>query len=392
MPLSSHLLFSWHNIMLCLLMGLLSACSLHPAKKQQSTALPSFNYSLVSAEQVNDVPAISSLTYLTLSQRDELAAFVLRDSIKALPNRLKVAEFINHKMMNFNYEGQNHTSTESWENQSGNCMALALLTYSVAKELNVHTVFQVVHAAPILTNITSDILVTSDHVRTFLYDEKPDGHFLSGSVATVIDYFPDRFDRTGAIVSEKQFLAMFYRNLAADAMLEKQYQQAFLLLNKGLTLAPDYEALINMMAITHRRLGDEHTAEKLYRYALANNTNSISVLSNYRLLLELQNRTAEAQNINQHLLAIESSNPYSYYSLGIEALEFKDYKTTVIFLEKFIDSAPYFHPAYYALARAHVGLGQHKKAQDILQQAIALTDMPASKRNYLAKLNMLKDK
>lgn len=76
--------------------------------------------------------------------------------------------------------------------------------------------------------------------------------------------------------------------------------------------------------------------------------------------------------------------------MGIEALEFKDYKTTVIVLEKFIDNAPYFHPAYFALARAQLGLGNTKKAQKILKKAIELTDMPDSKKHYLAKLDMLK--
>ncbi|RPA56133.1 hypothetical protein EGC79_02635 [Shewanella vesiculosa] len=368
---------------------LLSACSVHSKNSQHASDLPQFNQALIHSTSTENVPEIASLTYLSEAQRQELAAFIAKDNIKALPNRLKVSEFIKHKMTNFNYEGKNYTSTESWKNQSGNCMALALLTYSVAKELNVYPVFQVVHAAPILTNITSDILVTSDHVRTFLYDEKPSGHFFSGGTATVIDYFPDRFDRTGAIVSESEFLAMFYRNLAADAMLAKQYEFAFILLERGLMLAPDYDALINMMAITHRRLGDEQTAEKLYLHALDIKPNSLAVLSNYRLLLELQNRIVAAKKIDQYLLSLESSNPYSYYSLGIEALEFKDYQTTVTFLEKFIDNAPYFHPAYFALARAQLGLGNTEKAQKILKKAIELTDMPDSKKHYLAKLDML---
>ncbi|MGX9463141.1 tetratricopeptide repeat protein [Shewanella sp. A14] len=390
MPMLSFNRLCQHNFVLLVCTVLLSACSANSVSNQHASRLPQFNHALIHSDFSENVPEIASLTYLSEAQREELAAFIARDNIKALPNRIKVTQFINHKMTNFNYEGKNYTSTESWSNQSGNCMALALLTYSVAKELNVYPVFQVVHAPPILTNITSDILVTSDHVRTFLYDEKPSGHFLSDSVASVIDYFPDRFDRTGAIISEPEFLAMFYRNLAADAMLAKQYEFTFMLLEKGLSLAPSYDALINMMAITHRRLGDEQTAEKLYQHALNIKPNSLAVLSNYRLLLELQSRIAEAEKIDQYLLSLESSNPYSYYSLGIEALEFKDYKTTVIFLEKFIDNAPYFHPAYFALARAQLGLGNTKKAQKILKKAIELTDMPGSKKHYLAKLDMLK--
>jgi len=372
---------------LCLLLS--SACTVNAEKAYKSDYLPEFNHSLVQKNTSFNVPSIDSLSRLSDMQRQELQAFISKDDMKNLPNRLKVAHFINHKMVNFNYEGRNSTSSESWESKSGNCMALALLTYSIAKELDIYPVFQVVYASPVLTNISSDLLVTSDHVRTFLYDEKPSGHFLSGSTSTVIDYFPDRFDRTGAIVSQNEFLAMFYRNLAADALLLEDYEHAFVLLKQGFTLAPEYEPLINMMAIVHRRLGDDVTAEKLYRYGLKIEPSSLTILSNYRLLLELQDRKQEAAQVDQQLIAIESSNPYRYYSLGIEALEFKDYDKTVIFLEKFIKSAPYFHQAYFALAKAELGLGNTKKAQRILKQAVELTDVPENKRYYLAKLNSL---
>lgn len=380
--------FKHYSILsLCLL--LMSACTVNTENAHKSYYLPDFNHALIQKNTPYNVTSIKNLTRLSEAQRQELQAFISKDDMKDLPNRLKVAHFINDKMVNFNYEGRNSTSSESWESKSGNCMALALLTYSIAKELGVYPVFQVVYASPVLTNITSDLLVTSDHVRTFLYDEQPSGHYLSGSTSTVIDYFPDRFDRTGAIVSENEFLAMFYRNLAADALLLHNYEHAFVLLKQGFTLAPEYEPLINMMAIVHRRLGDNVTAEKLYRYGLNIEPSSLTILSNYRLLLELQGRKDDVAKIEQQLLSIESSNPYRYYSLGIEALEFEDYYRTIIFLEKFIKSAPYFHQAYLALAKAQLGLGNTKKAQKILKQAVELTDIPENKKYYLTKLEAL---
>ena len=378
-----------HYSILSLCFLLMSACTVNTENAHKSYYLPDFNHALIQKNTPYNVTSIKNLTRLSEAQRQELQAFISKDDMKDLPNRLKVAHFINDKMVNFNYEGRNSTSSESWESKSGNCMALALLTYSIAKELGVYPVFQVVYASPVLTNITSDLLVTSDHVRTFLYDEQPNGHYFSGSTSTVIDYFPDRFDRTGAIVSENEFLAMFYRNLAADALLLHNYEHAFVLLKQGFTLAPEYEPLINMMAIVHRRLGDNVTAEKLYRYGLNIEPSSLTILSNYRLLLELQGRKDDVAKIEQQLLSIESSNPYRYYSLGIEALEFEDYYRTIIFLEKFIKSAPYFHQAYLALAKAQLGLGNTKKAQKILKQAVELTDIPENKKYYLTKLEAL---
>ncbi|MEZ9539186.1 tetratricopeptide repeat protein [Shewanella sp. 10N.286.51.B8] len=372
----------------------LSACSSMSQKNLSvDVKMPAASSLLQLQASKYTVPSIESLTQLTPIQERELLAFIADEEIAALPNRKKVSQFIGQKMVNFNYEGSNFNASDAWLNKSGNCMSLAMLTYGVAKFLNVKAVFQVVHSAPLVTVITKDLMVSSDHVRTFLYEvdssDSKSNLYLYGGEFSVIDYFPDRNDRNGGVVSDSQFLAMFYRNLAADALLDDKLELAFALMQKGLSLAPDYVPLINMMAVVHRRIEAYDIAEAYYQYGLQFKPNSLSLLSNYSFVLNSQGRIDEAQSISQQLLDLENESPYGWYSMGIEALALKDYRAAEIFFRKFIKNSPYFHQAYYELAKALNAQGKPYAAKQSLKEALTLTSLGENQQKYLAKLNWL---
>lgn len=48
-----------------------------------------------------------------------------------------------------------------------------------------------------------------------------------------------------------------------------------------LSYDPDYAPILNMMAVVHRRAGDEDTAEDFFRYGLEVSESKINLLSNY---------------------------------------------------------------------------------------------------------------
>ncbi|WP_194944966.1 tetratricopeptide repeat protein [Shewanella sp. TC10] len=344
----------------------------------------------IKSETPTTVPSIESLSALLPEQEQELNEFIARDDIAFLSKRHQVARFIEDKMTNFNYEGLNYTTSQAWQQRSGNCMALAMMTYGVAKYLDVRAVFQVVHSAPLLTHISNDLIVTSDHVRTFLYETDAGGVYLNGSEFTVIDYFPDSNDRTGGVVSENEFIAMFYRNLAADALLAGELTYAYALLERGLALAPKYVPLINMMAVVHRRVAEQQIADEYYQYGLQFESNSLTLLSNYSYLLTSQGKLDEAETIYQQLLSLENDTPYGWYSMGIEAFSLKDYSAAETYFQKFINNSPYYHQAYFELAKALTAQGKTLKAEKALNQALELTSMDDSQQKYLAKLNWLK--
>ncbi|MCJ8302834.1 hypothetical protein [Shewanella sp.] len=372
---------------------LTSACSSSSDHKRPvKPDFPQTNQQLFSAK-IAQVPSIESLISLTQVQIQDIQRFVGREEIAELPKNKQVYEYLSKNLVNFNYEGENYSASLAMDKQGGNCMSLALLTYAVAKQLGVKAVFQVMHTEPMLLEVTANLAVTSDHVRTFLYEEdtgqQSKSFLFSGRSYLVLDYFPGRYDRPGKIIDENQFVAMLYRNLAADALLNDDLDYAYSLLTSGIRYDEEYAPLISMMAIIHRRKGDVATADKLYRYGLEVADSKISLLSNYHYLLSKQGNTLQAAGIKQQLLALEDTSPYDWYLIGQDAILDGDFNSAEIYLRKFLKNTPYYHQAYFDLARAQYALGRHNSARNSIKLALEYAEMPKSQRLYRAKLSWL---
>ncbi|ABV37367.1 tetratricopeptide TPR_2 repeat protein [Shewanella sediminis HAW-EB3] len=374
---------------------LMTACSSHISSVSSATpVMPQMNDNLfVSGSDVTStpIPGFERLMALTPEQIEDLHQFVSRDDIAQLPKNKQVREYLFTKLVNFNYEGENYSASVALEKGSGNCMTLALLTYAVARELGVKAVFQVMHTPPMLLEVTSDLAVTSDHVRTFLYEDDTDnkGFYFSGRTYVILDYFPDRYDRGGRKIGEQQFIGMLYRNFAADALLDGDLNRAFSLLKTGTQYTQEYAPLLNMLAIIHRRAGDDETAKEFYRYALNVSESKITLLSNYHYLLTLNGEVEAAHRVKLQLLALEDSSPYSWYVMGKEALDEGDNQSAKIYLKKFLQNTPYYHRAYFDLAKAQYALGESVAARSSLSQALSYAELPESQRQYQAKLAWL---
>lgn len=60
----------------------------------------------------------------------------------------------------------------------------------------------------------------------------------------------------------------------------------------------------NTVAIVHRRASDMEKAEEIYRYGIEQLDDKVSLLRNYRVLLEQQGRSDEVARINKRLAAL----------------------------------------------------------------------------------------
>ncbi|WP_412522516.1 tetratricopeptide repeat protein [Shewanella algae] len=339
------------------------------------------------------VPSEHDFLRLSNSQKQSFQDFLSNPDIAKLPNYLKLSLYINGLMQGFNYEGKNLMAAEAIRQRQGNCMTLAMLTFALAKELNVPVGFQLVHTPPILLDVSQGVALYSNHVRSFLYESTPVyGHYGSQGHHVVVDYFPDGNDRSGAFIDESTFIGMFYRNLAVDALQAQKTEKAFLLIQEGLKFSPDYVPLINLMAVMHRRAGDWLGAERFYRYGLALDQEEITLLTNYRILLEREGRISEVNIITERLRRLSSPQPYDNYLLGIDALAQNQYELAEDLLERFIRDNEYFHRAYLALARSQLAQGKTSLAKRNLQKALNAASDNSYRNIYAAKLAALKSK
>ena len=373
-------------IIVCLFTLLLQGCQSLSAT--QVPTLPRIDYQVDAEKYV--IPTAEDFYQLTDAQVKSIRIFIKQHKFAELGSHQKVYALLESKLANFDFRGENLYATESLDSNTGNCMALAMLTYAIAKQLDVEISFQVMHTIPMLLGVSGNISVTSDHVRSFLHEQGRDSNSFLGKTNRIrIDYFPDKYDRGGKMIGSDEFFAMFYRNLAADAIMDKQLELAYLLLNEALKYNDKYAPAINMQAVVLRQLGEVESAEQMYLYGIEVADEKIDLLSNYHFLLVSRGRYQEAEKIKTQLLTLEHHSPYKWYFQAQDAMLANDYSSAKIYLNKFLKNTHYYHKAYFDLARVEYQLGDTFAAKKSLNKALALSVEAKDNDLYQAKLNWL---
>lgn len=367
---------------------LLSACStLHTPARQ----VPQVPYSALLQAADAQVPTLAEIFSLSAAQQNEFLAFFNAPEQQAIAGHERIYRFLENKLTDFDYQGQNYTASQAYRLNSGNCISLAVLTKALADLAGVETKFQSIVSAPVFS-INNDFMLSSDHVRTILFDPQfvPEkGKYYLSKPAIIIDYMPTTVKMTGPRISQQTFIAMFYRNLAADAVLAEQYDQALALLRTALQYAPEYGAIINLAAIVHRRMDDVNVAEQFYRYGLDIAERKATLLSNYAVLKQAEGDTEAAQQLYQSLAALDERDPYLWYLMAKTALQNNQFPVAISYFEKAVAQAPYIHQLHFELAVAYFRDNQYSSARQALTKAAELSPAHGQQQNYHAKLEAL---
>lgn len=378
---------AWMLVITLLCSLVISGCSTTPATNRGGPQIP---YSAALQHANAAVPTLQDIFSLSKAQQAEFLAYFNAPEQQNIAGHERIYQFLEKKLSGFDYQGQNYTASQAFEYNRGNCISLAVLTKALADVAGVEVKFQSIVSAPVFS-INNDFMLSSDHVRTILLDPQfvPEkGKFYFVKPAIVIDYMPTAVKLTGPHISEHVFIAMFYRNLAADALLAEQYEQALALLRTGLNYAPDYSALINLTAVVHRRINEMQLAEQYYRYGLKVADRKATLFSNYAVLKEREGDTETAQQLYQALVSLNERDPYLWYSLGKTAAHNKQYQDAVNYFEKAIEQAPYLHQLQFELAVVYFKNEQFALARQALAKAAELS--PGNRKpHYHAKLAAL---
>lgn len=367
----------------------LSACSSAPTQVNSTAVLP---YSTLLENANANTPTVDDIFQLSASQQAEFFAYFNAPENQDIARHRRVYKFLEQHLAGFDYQGKNYTATEAYTLKSGNCMSLAVLTKALADLAGVQIEFQSIFSAP-LYSVENDLILSSDHVRTFLYDDDSsfrDSDVYFGRSAIIVDYIPDAGDITGPKISEQTFIAMFYRNLAADALLAEQYEQTLGLLHTALKFDPAYSAVINLVAVVHRRLDEMQLAEQFYQYGLDVSASKVTLLTNYAVLKQSQGEADTAEKMLQSLSLSNEYDPYLWYVLGKTAQQQNKYQEAVTYLYKAAEQAPYMHQLQFELALAYYRNNQTARAQQVLSKAAELVADNNTQQRYHAKLEVLK--
>lgn len=381
--------------LVCVLVGsalLLAGCAQQPVAPT-TIALPQtaehwFGTAALSHKQI---PTTADFYRLTPAQQRHFMDFFNAPAQQELPAQQRLYRYLEHHLVNFNYEGKNTLASETMTKMAGNCISLALLVSALAQLVDVEVGYRASYSEPVL-DFSANIVLSSAHVRSYLFEKlpaQPENMLLWQRPAVFVDYFPGRLDRLGPMLKNNHFEAMIYNNLAADAFLDGQLDLAYWLSRAALLQDPSYSPSMNLIAIVYRHKGDLIAAQQWYEHGMRHSDQPVTLASNYLVLAEQMKNEQLIKRLNKQLRSVDENNPYVWFYLAYQAEQDNDPANAVYYYEKLLKKAPYLHKANLALAKLHFQLGQQEAARRALHEALQYSYDPANRQMYQAKLQAL---
>ncbi|MEO0424145.1 MAG: tetratricopeptide repeat protein [Pseudomonadota bacterium] len=382
------------SVALTLLVALqLSACATLPSARhaQFQSTLP------VDTERFGPRPDIvDEVAVFTLSEAQQHAFldYFYQPLREATPPHERVHDYLLQITRGFDFHNDTRTASQVLSSASGNCLSLAILTTALADLVEIDVDYQLVDGTPVFEQ-RGDIVSRGVHVRSILYDPRwqkiTDGASGARRPGIRFDYFPEDTKRVRLIgnLPYEAYVAMYYSNVAGEALAAGDRGAAFWLLREALRHDPGNAIALNTLAVVYRHAGDAATAERIYRYAIEHLPEKASFLRNYVVLLTRQDRRQEALEVSARLERLDDQNPFSWVAAGREAMAAGDYREAARYFEQALDIAPYLHEAHAQLAIAYLHMGKRERAEQALGLALENAPRRSTRSLYEAKLAVL---
>jgi len=375
------------------LFSVISACANNNSydsslKKSMLVEVP-INKELFHKDGAVDIP--NNIFSLSLSQQDIIQSEIEKKQQQGLRLHEALESVLNTMLSNFTYYGETYNAEKAMRLNSGNCMSLAVLTTAYAKLLGLDFSYREVNTLPVYEK-ENNLILSSSHVQTIIYDagfieKKEQLYFQKPGV--VIDYFPSKNNRVGRSFNENTFISMYYRNLAADALVENDLSKAFILAEKAHSYDKQNIEAINLLAVIHRRAGDNVGAEDIYQAGLQVEKSSLALISNYIMLLRKQARFKEAEVYQKKLDILDDPNPYHWLEQAYIAEKNQNKSKAIRYYQKALVNAPYLNEAYIGLYHIFRERGHIFKAKNMLKKALEWTYEVDERKQYKQKLYSL---
>lgn len=283
-------------------------------------------------------------------------------------------------------------AADTFERRAGNCLSLAIMTASFAKELGLRTSYQYVMIDDTWTR-AGHLYMSNMHVNLVLgVSESSVNSFSARPGDLIVDFLPAEDVRGFRVkqISEGTIVAMYLNNKAAEALSAERIDDAYWWARKAVLEHPDFITGMNTLGVIYDRRHEPRLAERAFRLALEREPNNLVVMYNLLGLLQGEGRREEAKLLAARVSKLQEVAPFHYFEEGMAAMESKDFKTAQSMFRREVDRAPYYDEFHYWLAVASYRLGELDLAQKELQLALKNSTTPDATNQYSAKLNHIR--
>ncbi|MCG7530255.1 hypothetical protein MHM98_02645 [Psychrobium sp. MM17-31] len=342
----------------------------------------------------DDFSQITDIYYLTPVQKAMLSR-TIKPSVRQSFTQQIVDNLLQKDYRGFDYDNSyTRTASQTLESKQGNCLSMVILSVAMAKHFDLKYKIYDVKTAPIWDR-NGGLFLVNGHVNIQLqntnYDTKHSVYEFMQSRFVTLDFLPRETRRSLAKeqITEQQLAAMYFTNLAADAMVKRDWDRAYWLIKESLSYASEHAAAWNSLAVLYRYNKREDLAERLYKYALALDPEDTNVITNLAILLSSQGRYQELFEYQRQINLAEMRNPYRYFDQAEVAMSNRKYEAAVKLYKKAIKLSPHVDQFYFGLFKGYSALDKDKLALKNLKLAKKKSSTLEERIRYSNKLDIL---
>ncbi|WP_435276418.1 tetratricopeptide repeat protein [Psychrobium sp. nBUS_13] len=342
----------------------------------------------------SDFNEITDIYYLTEQQKAMLDESITPSVSKSFTEQI-VDNLLHKDYRAFDYDNSfTRTASQTLESKQGNCLSMVILSVAMAKHFNLKFKIYDVKTAPVW-NRNGGLFLVNGHVNVQLQNTNFNSkhsvyEFLQNEYYT-LDFLP-RETRRSLVkqrVTERQLAAMYFSNIAADAMVQREWDRAYWLLKESIAFDPYQSAAWNSLAVLYRYNNQEALAEQVYHHALALAPQDTNVIANLAILLSAQGRYQELFEYQRQINLAELQNPFRYFDQAEYAMSLANYDKAVNLYKKAIKLSPHVDQFYFGLYKSYLALDRDKLALKNLKLAKEKSATVDDRARYNDKLALI---
>ena len=295
--------------------------------------------------------------------RDYVAVRVGDDPQARSRLRKLIRGMIDDGLLTLDYDPNlTYTAIETFRNRQGNCLSFSILFAALAREADLNTTFQMVEIPPSF-RADGELILLNNHINVRVTGVRRDINFAGDYV---VDFntaeYNGNYDTRK--VDDNYAIALYFSNIAVEAMRAGQWETAFRYLKKGIETDPGIAGLWVNLGVLYARHDYHDLAVQAYQEALSIQRSNKSALVNMANAMHHLGRDEEAAQYSNKVEYYRNRHPYYHYYLAQTAYQDNRLDDAMAHLAQAIKLKKDEHQFYFLRGLVH----QQRKSYDLAER------------------------
>lgn len=320
---------------------------------------------------------------------DDMRAFIAQHvNVAGARSRLRrlLNGMTNSGLMSLDYnDTTTKTARQTFHDRVGNCISFTSLFVALAREVGLDVTFQTVEVPPIWY-FDSNLVILNNHVNALVK------HNFGSRTTVDFNVTELKCDYETREVSDEYALALYYNNVAMDALRGDDNEQSFRLLKKSIETYPDIAASWANLGVIYSRSGHGDYAIRAHLKALDLDRNHRPSMVNLASLYEGQGDLETAAAYRRQIRRYQDRNPYFHYWHALAAYKNGDLEVASERLGRAMRLEDSEHRFYQLQGLIAAQQGEADLALRSIRKARSLAVYSDAQRLYDTKIQVLTSK